>query len=84
MGRDPRRDAESLGSVLMSLMIRRAIERGYKRFDFLRGEESYKRRWTRTTRSCYEFVVIRTGWRGALLCGLDWVARKRARVWVPS
>src|SRR5437879_2038203 len=34
-GRDPRWDRESVGLVLMGTMIRRAIERGYRRFDFL-------------------------------------------------
>lgn len=76
-GRDPRWERDRVGTVLMSLMIRRALERGYRRLDLLRGEEPYKAEWTLTTRMSYEVVVIRAGWRGAALRGLDWIARKR-------
>jgi CelD/BcsL family acetyltransferase involved in cellulose biosynthesis len=74
-GRDPRWERDRVGTVLVALMIRRAIERGYRRFDFLRGEETYKAEWTRTARRCYEVVVFRAGWRGAALRGLDWIQR---------
>jgi CelD/BcsL family acetyltransferase involved in cellulose biosynthesis len=50
-----------VGTVLVGLMIRRAIERGYRRFDFLRGEEPHKWHWTRTARPCSEVVVFRPG-----------------------
>ncbi len=80
-GWDPRWERDSVGMILMGIMIRRAIERGYRLFDFLRGEEDYKTGWTRTARSCYEVVVTRTGWRGAVLRGLDWMARQRAARW---
>jgi CelD/BcsL family acetyltransferase involved in cellulose biosynthesis len=74
-GRDPRWERDRVGTVLTGLMIRRAIERGYRRLDFLRGEEPYKAEWTRTARRYYEIVVFRTGWRGAALRGLDWIER---------
>jgi CelD/BcsL family acetyltransferase involved in cellulose biosynthesis len=74
-GRDPRWERDRVGTVLMGLMIRRAIERGYRRLDFLRGEEAYKAEWTRTARPCYEVVVFRPGWRGAVLRVLDWIER---------
>lgn len=73
-GRDPRWEQDRVGSVLMGLMIRRAIERGYRRMDLLRGEEPYKTEWTQTARRCYEVMVFR-GWRGAALRGLDWIER---------
>jgi CelD/BcsL family acetyltransferase involved in cellulose biosynthesis len=77
-GRDPRWDRDRVGTVLMGLMIRRAIERGYRRVDFLRGEEPYKAEWTQTSRPCYEVVVIRPGWRGMVPRALDWIARRRS------
>jgi CelD/BcsL family acetyltransferase involved in cellulose biosynthesis len=76
-GRDPRWERDRVGTVLMGLMIRRAIERGYRKVDFLRGEEPYKAEWTQTSRPCYEVVVIRPGWRGMVPRALDWVARRR-------
>ena len=79
-GRDPRWDTESVGLVLMARMIRRAIERGYRRFDFMRGDEGYKRIWTSTARSTYQFVIFRKGWRGAGLRAMDWARRARLRL----
>jgi hypothetical protein len=79
-GRDLRWERERVGTVLMSLIIRRAIERGYRRLDFLRGEEPYKAEWTDTARRRYEVVVFRAGWRGAALRGLDRIARMARRV----
>jgi CelD/BcsL family acetyltransferase involved in cellulose biosynthesis len=76
-GRAPRWEGESVGLVLMGMMIRRAIERGYKWFDFLRGEDAYKRDWTSTQRMTREVVVFRAGWRGGWVRALDWVAGRR-------
>lgn len=78
-GRDPEWASHSVGAVLMGAMIRRAIERGYRRFDFLRGHDEYKLSWTTTQRAIYEIVVFRPGWRGALLRGLDLAGRTVAR-----
>jgi CelD/BcsL family acetyltransferase involved in cellulose biosynthesis len=78
-GRDPEWESKSVGTVMMGMMIRRAIERGFRRFDFLRGEDSYKMSWTSTRRMIYETVVFRHGVRGSFLRALDEVARRRAR-----
>jgi CelD/BcsL family acetyltransferase involved in cellulose biosynthesis len=79
-GRDPKWAAQSVGQVLMTVMVRRAIERGFRRFDFLRGGEEYKRSWTSTARYVDEIVVFRPGWRGQWLRGLDLAGRMRARL----
>jgi CelD/BcsL family acetyltransferase involved in cellulose biosynthesis len=79
-GRDPRCDRESVGLVLMAAMIRRAIERGYRRFDFLRGEDVYKRDWTEARRITEEITIFRPGWGGRWLRALDTVAELRSRV----
>ena len=70
-GRDPRWERDRVGTVLVGVMIRRAIERGFRKLDFLRGDEQYKAEWTLTSRPCYEVVVFRPGWRGVALRGLD-------------
>lgn len=74
-GRDPRWERERVGSIMVGLMIGRAIERGYQRLDFLRGEEPYKGEWTASARSNYQVTIFRPGWRGAVLRGLDWIER---------
>jgi len=79
-GRDPRWEEKSVGVALMVKMIRRAIERGYRRFDFLGGEEAYKREWTAAESVTQELVAFRPGWRGRWLRSLDWAGRLRARL----
>src|SRR5207248_2771552 len=74
-GRDPRWEDKSVGVALMVKMIRRAIEGGYRRFDFLRGDEAYKREWTASEAVTQELVAFRPGWRGRWLRGLDWAGR---------
>src|SRR5439155_15699422 len=69
-GRDPRWEDESVGVVLMATMIRRAIERGYRWFDFLRGDEAYKLQWTASQRVTGELVAFRPSWRGRWLRAL--------------
>lgn len=66
-GRAERFESESVGQILMGRMIRRAIERGYRRFDFLRGDEPYKMSWTGEQRATAEVRVFRRGWRGERL-----------------
>lgn len=44
-GFDPSASSISPGTLLVANTIRRAIEEGCTRFDFLRGDEPYKRRW---------------------------------------
>jgi len=44
-GFDPESSAISPGTLLVGHTIRRAIAEGVRTFDFLRGDEPYKRRW---------------------------------------
>ena len=76
-GRDPRWERESVGLVLMGMMIQRAIERGYRAFNFLRGDDAYKQQWTSSPRMTRELVVFRSGWGGRCLRALDTVAELR-------
>ena len=78
-GRDPRFEGESVGLVLMARMVRRAIERGYKRFDFLRGDDAYKAQWTSDHRATEEIVLFRRGLAGRGLLLLDVAAALRSR-----
>ena len=79
-GRDPRWERESVGQVLLAAMIRRAMERGLKRFDFLRGEDPYKRQWTTAGKTTEEITIFRRGLRGRWLRGVEALARLRARL----
>jgi CelD/BcsL family acetyltransferase involved in cellulose biosynthesis len=79
-GRDPEWERQSVGLVLMGTMIRRAIERGYRRFDFLRGADPYKRQWTATDRMTQQITIFRRGLGGRALRALDAISELRARV----
>lgn len=79
-GRDPRWEDASVGLVLMGLMIRRAIERGFRWFDFLRGDDPYKHHWTGARRMSRTVTVFRRGWGGAGLRAIDWLAERRRHV----
>jgi CelD/BcsL family acetyltransferase involved in cellulose biosynthesis len=79
-GRDPRWDAEGAGQVLTGAMVRRAIERGFRRYDFLRGRDDYKLSWTSKQRSIHELIVFRPGVRGMWFRALDAAGRARARL----
>jgi CelD/BcsL family acetyltransferase involved in cellulose biosynthesis len=63
----------------MGLMIRRAIERRFTWFDFLRGDDPYKQHWTGARRLTRTVTVFRRGWGGAGLRALDWLAERRRR-----
>src|SRR6266850_3678669 len=79
-GRDPRWERESVGQVLMGMMIQRAIQQGFRTFNFLRGDDRYKQQWTSDGHMTHEAVIFRSGWRGRWLRTLDTMAALRARV----
>ena len=59
-GFDPEYTALSPGTVLMSGVIEDCIRRGERRFDFLRGDERYKHRWTAQARRSHRLRLART------------------------
>ena len=69
-GFDPAHSALSPGTLLVAQTIRRAIEEGKTAFDFLRGDEPYKRRWNpqREYRSFRKIMAV-TGIQGAFGAG---------------
>ncbi len=58
-GFDPADAALSPGIVLLSQVIEDAIGRGFRRFDFLRGEEPYKYAFGATPEDLFNVVVTR-------------------------
>ena len=60
-GFDPALAKLSLGTVLTARAIRCAIEEGCEEFDFLRGHEPYKYRWTSDERVNSRVLVRRAG-----------------------
>ncbi len=50
---------QGIGTVLTLRMIEQAIAEGYKRFDFLRGDEPYKQHWSTGLAYTWELAVYR-------------------------
>ena len=47
------------GKLLLSLLIRRSISKKIKIFDFGLGDEEYKKKWTNTSESIYNYVKLK-------------------------
>ena len=62
-GHDAEYDRRGPGRAMTGLMIQRAIEDGYRRFDFLRGDYPYKHDFTDTSVSLRHYRVTRPGLR---------------------
>lgn len=52
--------SQSPGVVVMANSIRDAIQEGLRYYEFLRGDESYKTRWTKTYRKTSTLLVARS------------------------
>jgi len=80
----------SPGVVLMGRSIEDAILSGLRYYDFLRGDEAYKSRWTKTARTTTTLLVARTPMARAYLATarlkdrLKPLLRSRARASAPS
>jgi CelD/BcsL family acetyltransferase involved in cellulose biosynthesis len=57
-GVDPGRLAEEPGRLSTILCLRRAIEEGHSRIDFLRGDEPYKAHWRAVPRATCDYRVV--------------------------
>jgi CelD/BcsL family acetyltransferase involved in cellulose biosynthesis len=73
-GFNPELSKYSLGTVLTGFAIRDAIDSGCDEFDFLRGNEPYKSRWTKESRMNSRLIVRRDGSSSRLaasICGFE-------------
>lgn len=69
-GADPEYRDYSLGNVMTALNIKDAIESGLARFDFLRGDESYKRHFTSTWASSRKIILAK---KSLVLKAYNWL-----------
>lgn len=85
-GFDPTQGSISPGTLLVASTLRRAIEEGKAHFDFMRGDEPYKRRWKpQHALTNRRFVYARKSLRGEMgrkwnLAGSRVESRVRARL----
>jgi hypothetical protein len=60
-GYDPELGDHRPGFLILAEVIRELIDRKIKRFDFLRGDESYKRHWANKKRNTYRYYIFFPG-----------------------
>ena len=82
-GFDPEWTHLSPGTVLLSLAIEDCIRRGLHQFDFLRGQETYKSRWTAEGRGG-QTLRAACSWRGRAYMQLRAWRRRRAALAAPA
>jgi len=69
------------GRVLAVAAIRRAIEQGFRGYDFLRGDEPYKAHWRARRRKSIELRIVPDR-AGALLRHNLWLAGSKVKGWI--
>jgi CelD/BcsL family acetyltransferase involved in cellulose biosynthesis len=72
-GHDPEWRPRAVGTVLLGHVLRWAAAEGLREFDFLRGNEAYKRRWADGARQLVRVRARAAGWR-------PWLRDRRRRV----
>ncbi|MCX7799695.1 MAG: GNAT family N-acetyltransferase [Fimbriimonadales bacterium] len=82
-GFDPSRKSLSPGTLLVAATIRHAIGEGLRTFDFLRGDEPYKRRWKpQNVFANVRWLLPKSGLAGAVARGWNragWRIEERLR-----
>jgi CelD/BcsL family acetyltransferase involved in cellulose biosynthesis len=68
-GFDPEQERWSPGLILLGKSLEGALERGNAEYDFLRGVEEYKWRWTKKYRETTDIVAYPANARGHLMYG---------------
>ena len=74
-GFDPEKGSVSPGTLLVASTIRRAIEEGKTHFDFMRGDEPYKRRWKPQNIWENKRVILSTNAGARAKMGIAWINR---------
>lgn len=59
--------SHSPGTLILLRSIRDAFENGRVEYDFLRGDEAYKKEWTRRSRATWRLAIYKSGVRGRML-----------------
>jgi CelD/BcsL family acetyltransferase involved in cellulose biosynthesis len=80
-GVDPDLLVHQPGNLINLMILRRAIEGGYRAYDFLRGDEAYKARFGAKPRPCLEVRVVPPRAAARLRHNL-WLAGNNVKQWV--
>jgi CelD/BcsL family acetyltransferase involved in cellulose biosynthesis len=79
-GLDPRGAAAGAGTFALASRILESANDGLEEFDFLRGDEAYKRLWADRHTALWTVLVFRAGFRGWVAHSLSTMRRAMGRV----
>ena len=82
-GVDPERLDEEPGRLFNTAVLKQAIERGERGFDFLRGDEPYKAHWRAAPRPSVELRIVPPRSSARLRHGV-WLAGDAMKTWIKS
>lgn len=82
-GVDPECLEHQPGKLINVAILRQAIERGYRAFDFLRGDEPYKARFGAQPRPSIDFRIVPHRAAAQVRHNL-WLAGRRVKQWIKS
>jgi len=83
-GMDPEWQKLSAGTVLLTLLIQEAFGNGVAEFDFLKGDEEYKKSWATQERTVYCLQIFNANFKGQLAYGAYWAKSLLKRSMVHS
>lgn len=66
-GLDPEFSKYSPGYLIDSLVIQEALKEGIEEYDFLMGDQDYKKEWTESYKNLYRIQIISSGFKSAIL-----------------
>ncbi|MHC4404351.1 MAG: GNAT family N-acetyltransferase [Planctomycetota bacterium] len=82
-GMSPDALKDSPGHLGTIIMLRKAVEQGFRAYDFLRGDEPYKRHWQAQPRSSLLLRVV-PGRAASLLRHRIWLAAAGLKRWIKN
>jgi hypothetical protein len=82
-GIDPDRLEDDPGRLAVTATMQRSIERGFRSYDFLRGDEPYKAHWRAQRQTTAEIRVVPQHAAARVRQGV-WTATDRVKSWIKS
>ncbi|MEM1582425.1 MAG: GNAT family N-acetyltransferase [Candidatus Bathyarchaeia archaeon] len=71
-GLDPNFSRYSIGNLTIMFLLERGIQKGFKEYDMMRGNEPYKLFWTRNFRRNFEIRLVKNGMTRKFYNWLTW------------
>jgi len=71
-GLDPQYLGYSVGNLLIMFLLKRCVEKGFKEYDMMRGDEPYKHMWTHTYKRNFEIRLVRESLLSGFYNWLTW------------